>query len=116
MTTRLAGMGRACGWLAMILAVPALAQVTATSEYLARMDVDGDGRVSPVEYLDWMGYAFDARDLNRDAVLTADELPGGKGQPLTREQHRERLSATFRKQDTNRDGFLNARELAAPPQ
>ena len=116
MKTRLAGMARGCGWLAMILAAPALAQVTATSEYLARMDADGDGRVSPVEYLDWMGYAFDARDLNRDAVLTADELPGGKGQPLTREQHRARLSATFRKQDTNRDGFLNARELAAPPQ
>ena len=91
------------------------AQVTATSEYLARMDSDGDGRVSQAEYLDWMGYAFDARDRNRDGVLASNELPGGKGQPLTREQHRERLSATFRKQDVNRDGFLSAKELAAPP-
>ena len=63
-----------------------------------------------------MSYAFDARDANRDGVLTPDELPGGKGQPLTREQHRERLAATFRKQDVNRDGYLSARELAAPPQ
>ena len=92
------------------------AQVTATSEYLQRMDSDGDGKVNPSEYLDWMSYAFDARDRNRDAVLSPDELPGGKGQPLTRQQHRERLAATFRKQDLDRNGFLSARELAAPPQ
>jgi Ca2+-binding EF-hand superfamily protein len=94
----------------------AFAQVTATSEYLQRMDSDRDGKVSQSEYLDWMSYAFDSRDRNRDAVLSPDELPGGKGQPLTREQHRERLSATFRKQDVDRNGFLSAKELAAPPQ
>ena len=105
-------------FLALLPLVPLAAhgQVTATSEYLARMDGDGDGRVSQAEYLHWMSYAFDARDTNRDAVLDADELPGGKGQPLTRVQHQERLAATFRKQDLNRDGFLSARELAAPPQ
>ena len=92
------------------------AQVTATGEYLARMDADGDGRVGLVEYQDWMSYAFDARDLNRDRVLSADELPGGKGQPITREQHRARLAATFAKQDLDRDGFLSAKELSAPPQ
>ena len=104
--------------LAFLLLTPltVLAQVTATSEYLQRMDSDGDGKVSQSEYLDWMSYAFDSRDLNRDAVLTPDELPGGKGQPLTREQHRERLSATFRKQDVDQNGFLSAKELAAPPQ
>ena len=94
----------------------AQAQVDATSDYLARMDNDGDGRISLTEYLDWMSYAFDARDGNRDGVLTADELPGGKGQAITRTQHRERLAATFNKQDVNRDGHLSARELAAPPQ
>lgn len=104
--------------LAFLLLAPpgAVAQVTATSEYLQRMDSDGDGRVSQAEYLDWMSYAFDSRDRNRDAVLSPDELPGGKGQPLTREQHRQRLSATFRKQDVDRNGFLSAKELAAPPQ
>ena len=60
------------------------------------MDGDGDGRVSLAEYLDWMSYAFDARDGNRDGVLSADELPGGKGQAITRVQHRERLAATFK--------------------
>lgn len=95
-------------------AVPA--QVQATSEYLARMDSNGDGRVALVEYQDWMSYAFDAMDRNRDAVLTADELPGGKGKPVTRAEHRARLASTFLRQDANRDGVLDARELAAPPQ
>jgi hypothetical protein len=107
--------------LAALLFVPLLpfsasAQVDQTSDYLARMDGDGDGRVGLSEYLDWMSYAFDARDLNRDGALTADELPGGKGQTITRQQHRERLTATFKKQDVNRDGSLSAKELAAPPQ
>ncbi|MGH8061926.1 MAG: hypothetical protein ACREO7_07915 [Pseudoxanthomonas sp.] len=100
----------------LLAPVMALAQVTATSDYLARMDTDADGRVSVGEYLDWMSYAFDARDANRDGVLSADELPGGKGQAITRVEHRERLAATFKKQDVNRDGYLSARELAAPPQ
>lgn len=113
---KIAPMGRSCLVMVPLLPFAALAQVTATSEYLARMDSDGDGRVSQIEYLDWMSYAFDARDANRDGVLSADELPGGKGQSLTREQHRERLAATFRKQDVNHDGYLSAHELAAPPQ
>jgi Ca2+-binding EF-hand superfamily protein len=105
------------GLLLLALATaPALAQVTATSDYLARMDSDADGRVSVIEYQDWMSYAFDARDMNRDGALTPDELPGGKGQPITRVQHRERLAATFKKQDVDRSGFLSAKELAAPPQ
>lgn len=105
-------------YLAVLFLLPAIAaaQVEATRDYLARMDSDGDGRVGPSEFLDWMSYAFDARDGNRDGVLSADELPGGKGQPITRGQHRERLAATFKKQDTNGDGYLSAKELAAPPQ
>ena len=91
------------------------AQVTATGDYLARMDSDRDGRVSLAEYQAWMSYAFDGMDRNRDGVLTADELPGGRGKPVTREQHRARLAERFRKQDANHDGWLDAKELAAPP-
>lgn len=93
-----------------------MAQIDATIDYLRRMDADGDGRVSLDEYLAWMSYAFDARDLDHDGILSADELPGGRGAPITREQHVARLTATFRKQDTNGDGYLSAKELAAPPQ
>lgn len=105
------------GAMVLLLSLPgaALAQVQAAGDYLARMDADGDGRVSLVEYQDWLSYAFDAMDRNRDGVLDATELPGGKGAPVTRAEHRARLAAAFNRQDGNRDGVLDARELAAPP-
>ena len=96
-------------------AAPARAQVTETGQYLAKMDADGDGRVSLAEYQDWMSYAFDAMDRDRDGMLAPHEQPGGKGKPVTRAEHRARMAAAFNRQDANRDGFLSARELAAPP-
>ena len=103
--------------LALAAAAPltAAAQVTATSEYLERMDGDGDGRVSLAEYLDWMGYAFHGMDRDGDGVLSPDELPGGRGRAITLGEHRERLADRFRKQDADGNGTLDARELAAPP-
>ena len=98
------------------LAFAAIAQVTATSDYLSRMDSDQDGRVALLEYQDWLSYAFDAMDRDRDAVLSPAELPGGRGKAVTRIEHRARLAAAFQRQDGNRDGFLSAKELAAPPQ
>ncbi|UNK42909.1 EF-hand domain-containing protein [Luteimonas sp. S4-F44] len=106
------GIVLACG----AFATTAGAQVARTAEYLQRMDTDGDGRVSLAEYQAWMGYAFDRMDRNDDGVLSADELPGGQGRPITRAEHLARLAATFNRQDRNRDGYLDARELAAPPQ
>jgi Ca2+-binding EF-hand superfamily protein len=96
---------------------PALAsaQVTASSDYLARMDTDLDGRVTLAEYQAWMGYAFEHMDANRDGLLTADELPGGQGRTISLIEHREALAAMFRRQDADSDGFLSATELAAPP-
>ncbi|HLM52658.1 MAG TPA: hypothetical protein VK325_03475 [Pseudoxanthomonas sp.] len=113
------GQLRRCLPTALALALfPALAaaQVTASVEYLQRMDADGDGRVGLFEFQAWMSYAFESRDLNADGVLDLAELPGGKGKPITREEHRRRLALTFGKQDADGDGYLSARELAAPPQ
>lgn len=101
--------------LAACLPLAALAQVQATGDYLARMDADGDGRVSLAEYQRWMSYAFDGMDRDRNGVLSADELPGGKGGPITREAHLVQLAQRFRRQDADGDGFLDAKELAAPP-
>lgn len=90
--------------------------VTRTVDYLERMDADGDGRISLAEYQQWMGYAFERMDTDGDGVLTPAELPGGRGRPVTRAQHRASLAAAFRRQDLNGDGVLDARELASPPQ
>lgn len=95
--------------------LPATAQVQDTNAYLQRMDSDGDGRVSPDEYLQWMLYAFDKMDRNGDGVLQPDEQPGGRGKPITREEQRQVILARFARQDANGDGYLSARELMAPP-
>ena len=87
-----------------------------SGDYLGRMDTDGDGKVSVVEYQDWLSYAFDGMDRDRDGVLSAAEQPGGRGAPITRAEHRARLAERFRRQDVDRSGFLDAKELAAPPQ
>lgn len=107
--------------LVLVLAIACLpcaarAQVTATGEYLARMDADRDGRVSLGEYQAWMSYAFEGMDRNRDGTLSVDELPGGRGKSITREAHLAQLAERFRRQDVDRNGFLSERELAAPPQ
>ncbi len=101
--------------LLCLLPLAASAQVTDTATYLQRMDADGDGKVSEAEYVQWMLYAFDHMDRNGDGVLSADELPGGKGRPITREQQRQVIVQRFHKQDANGDGYLDARELSAPP-
>ena len=95
--------------------LPVIAQVQDTNAYLQRMDSDGDGRVSPDEYLQWMLYAFDKMDRNGDGVLEAAEQPGGRGKPITREEQRQVILARFARQDANSDGYLSARELMAPP-
>jgi len=111
-----AGMRRCLPPLALAcMPFLAMAQVNATGDYLARMDTDGDGRVSLAEYQAWMSYAFDGMDRNRDGVLSADELPGGRGKPITREAHLAQLAARFKRQDADGDGFLSEKELAAPP-
>lgn len=106
---------RASVALALLLPLVAGAQVQRTDEYLQRIDANGDGRVDLGEYQDWLSYAFDGMDRDRDGVLQPQEQPGGRGSAITREEHRARIAERFRRQDGNRDGFLSARELAAPP-
>lgn len=93
----------------------ALDSIRSADDYLARMDGNGDGRVSLDEYLAYMLQGFDAMDRNRDGRLTADEHPGASRAPILRSDYRARLVDGFRRQDRNGDGYLDARELAAPP-
>ncbi len=100
--------------LAALLPGAALAQVTDTASYLQRMDRDGDGRVSEAEYVQWMLYAFDRMDRNGNGVLTAGAARWqGQGDQPRAAAAGDR--AALHKQDANGDGFLDARELSAPP-
>ena len=84
-------------------------------DYFARVDLDGDGRVSRHEFLERMSYAFRQMDADGDGVLQPHEqhLPGAK--PITLAQLHARFGAQFDRQDTDGDGTLSRREYLAPP-
>ena len=73
--------------------------------YLARLRMAG-----------MAAYVVAKGDATAGAVVVKVVLPGGRGKPVTREAHLAQLVERFRRQDVDRDGFLNAKELAAPPQ
>ena len=83
-------------------------------ELLQAMDSDGDGRVSLAEYTAYMMHGFDRLDADGNGVLEGDELPPG-AKPVTRADYAKSLAAAFARQDSNHDGYLDARELARPP-
>jgi hypothetical protein len=85
------------------------------ADFVARMDADGDRRVSLPEYTEYMSYAFRRMDRNGDGVLDPGEQLVPNAKRLTLAEHQANLAAMFHRQDVDHDGFLDARELAAPP-
>ncbi|MEO9090974.1 MAG: EF-hand domain-containing protein [Rhodanobacter sp.] len=85
------------------------------ADYLSQFDSNGDGKVSEAEYVAYMSRGFYLMDRDGDGVISRDELPGGRGQPITLKSFQRNLRSQFHKLDRNRDGFLDARELTAPP-
>ena len=85
------------------------------AEYLARMDLDGDGRVSLAEYRDYMSRGFRRMDLDGNGILEGDEhaVPGSA--PVYLSTLMDNLARAFERQDRNGDGWLDAAELSAPP-
>jgi Ca2+-binding EF-hand superfamily protein len=100
---------------ALLFASAATLAQDSRAEYLQRFDTDGDGRVSAAEYVAYMSQGFRNMDSNGDGIIDTDELPGGRGRPITLLENQDNLRRQFHKLDRNRDGYLNARELTAPP-
>ena len=96
---------------------PAAPLATTPAEYLVRMDGDADGRVGLDEYQDYLSRGFLHMDRDGDGRLSTAELPAGARarRAPTLESHLRALAATFDRQDVDNNGFLDARELAAPP-
>jgi hypothetical protein len=89
------------------------------TDYLRDMDANHDARVQLAEYQDYLSYAFNQIDRNRDGTLQPHEYPPGvtprPGPLRTLDQHHAALAKQFRLQDSNHDGTLDARELGQPP-
>jgi Ca2+-binding EF-hand superfamily protein len=91
------------------------AHAQSQADFVARMDTDGDRRVSLAEYTEHLSYAFRRMDADGNGVLEPNEQLVPNAKRLTLEEHHANLAAMFRRQDVDRDGFLSATELAAPP-
>ncbi|QDE41059.1 hypothetical protein FIV34_18545 [Luteibacter pinisoli] len=103
----------------LMVATPALAQdfPRTPKEYLQRMDANGDGKVDEAEYVRYMSQGFLRMDINGDGVIDANDGPMRPGaKPIHLDTFQRSLIQQFHKLDTNHDGFLNAKELAQPPQ
>jgi hypothetical protein len=104
-----------------------------TRSAAAKLDTDGDKRISRAEAAARPGLAkhFDDIDANRDGYLTREEMQAyrqkqmaarlkaidtngdGKISRAEADAKAPRLASHFDKLDTNKDGFLSREELAA---
>jgi hypothetical protein len=91
------------------------ARAQTAGDFVARMDSDGDRRVSLAEYTEHLSYAFRRMDADGNGVLEPNEQLVPNGKRLTIAEHHANIAAMFRRQDVNQDAYLSASELAAPP-
>lgn len=110
-----ANAARVCRMLTALLLVLSGASAADAGDYFRAVDLDGDGRLSPEEFLERMSYAFHQRDADGDGVLAPHEQHAPGARAITLEQHRARFGAQFARQDTDRDGYLSPAEFLAPP-
>lgn len=129
MHTRKASVGAALAALATLTTAqagepqqPAATPVDTPKAMLDRMDRNQDGMISLEEYRNAMIRRFAARDRNDDGVLEGDEFPaewlaGASTQvatgKVTFEQFSAELPLVFDRFDANKDGQLEAAEIAA---
>ncbi len=100
---------------------PASQPVDTAQAMLDRMDRNLDGKISLEEYRNAMVRRFGARDVNDDGVLEGDEFPkewlagaaveGATGR-VSFEQFTTELPLVFDSFDADKDGQLNAAEIA----
>jgi hypothetical protein len=100
---------------------PADQPVDTAKAMLDRMDRNMDGKISLEEYRNAMVRRFGARDVNDDGVLEGDEFPkewlaGADVQEatgkVTFEQFAVELQLVFDHFDADKDGQLDAAEIA----
>ena len=110
--------------LALLLALPALAQRGAMGErIIQRLDTDGDGKVSFDEFQPpgpGAGNRMAQADANGDGMITMDEMNAAMAARMEQMKDRmmkrhnemqQRMREHFKEMDTNDDGALTAEEM-----
>ena len=92
-----------------------------TSKQVVQMDKK-DGKVSRAEYVAYFTERFDAKDKNKDGVLTPNEFPfaasfksadKNKNGKLTKKEYSSIYARQFdNAHDKNKDGFITVDETA----
>lgn len=94
---------------------------------MARMDTDGDGRLSRAEFDAGARTRFERMDTNRDGIVDTTEMAalpgGGRGMradtngdgKLTQAEYDAQSKERFDRMDVNGDGVLDTAELQAGP-
>jgi len=77
--------------------------------FLEKFDVNKDGKVSKEEFKSYMGKRFQRMDVDKDDVITIDEL----GQ-YERGQQKKRKKSKLARLDSDGDGSISKEEFIAP--
>jgi hypothetical protein len=102
--------------LALVLLLPLLAFAQSRSSYFDAADTDHDGKLSLLEFQEWMSFAFRQMDKNHDEVIEPEEQLVPNAKRLTLAELHARQAEQFKRQDRNHDGLLTQAEFLAPPQ
>jgi Ca2+-binding EF-hand superfamily protein len=105
----------ACALLAAMLPCGAQGLPDTRADYLRMLDTNGDGRITSAEYVHYMSAGYRGMDRDGNGTLEPAELPGGQGRAITISEVQDNLRRQFHRLDRDHDGYLNARELTAPP-
>jgi Ca2+-binding EF-hand superfamily protein len=75
-------------------------------EWLSRIDVDGDGRVTREEWAEHQAAGFNRVDADRDGKLTMGEMHAA-----LKPQRETEAAKVFQRWDLNKDGFVTREEF-----
>jgi Ca2+-binding EF-hand superfamily protein len=108
--------------VASLATAAAVAQGGGGAGMFRMADTNGDGMISRAEATAAANKRFDMLDLNKDGVLTADEMSGPGGRmtmradtngdgKVTREEFLAQAATRFERVDANGDGMISQEEL-----
>lgn len=89
-----------------LLALTSVLVLASTAHAAPKMDANGDGEITRIEYMSFQSNAFNKGDKNFDGKLTKQEIRDSRA-----ERNREAAKKRFKGLDTNGDGNVTLAEM-----